>query len=86
MKQVLRYLRGPCSLGLRFSRGKDLKLEGYSDGSHNVDIDDGKSTTGHVFYYGDSPVTWCSTKQEIVALSSCEAEFLAATEAAKQAI
>ena len=41
---------------------------------------------GHIFYLGDNPITWCSTKQEIVALSSCEAEFMAATEAAKQAI
>lgn len=41
---------------------------------------------GHIFYFGKSPITWCSTKQEIVALSSCEAEFMAATEAAKQAI
>ena len=86
LKQVLRYLCGTCTLGLRFQRGKDLKLEGYSDSLHNVDIDDGKSMTGHVFYFGNSHITWCSTKQEIVALSSCEAEFMAATEAAKQAI
>ena len=86
LKMVLRYLRGTCSLGLRFSRGRNLKHEGYSDSSHNVDDDDGKSTTGHVFYLGNSPITWCSTKQEIVAQSSCEAEFMAATEAAKQAI
>ena len=86
LKQVLRYLRGACSLGLFFARGKGLKLEGYSDASHNVDDDDGKSTTGHVFYLGDSPISWCSNKQEIVDLSSCEAEFMAAAEAAKQAI
>ena len=65
---------------------KRRKLIGYSDSSHNIDIDDGKSTSGHIFYYGESPITWSSTKQEIVALSSCEAEFMAATEAAKQAI
>ena len=59
---------------------------GYSDSSHNVDDDDGKSTTGHVFYLNDSPISWCSQKQEFVELSSCEAEFMAATEAAKQAV
>lgn len=63
-----------------------MELVGYSDSSHNVDIDDGKSTCCHIFYLGRSPITWCSTKQELVALSSCEAEFIAATEAAKQAI
>lgn len=51
-----------------------------------MDIDDGRSTHGHVFYLNESPITWCSQKQEIVALSSCEAEFMAATEAAKQVV
>ena len=86
LKQVLRYLRGTTSLGLHFKRSTRRELIGYSDASHNVDDDDGKSTTGHVFYLDEAPVTWCSQKQEIVALSSCEAEFMAATEAAKQAI
>ena len=69
-----------------FSRSTQLKIVGYSDSSHDFDTDDGRSTTGHVFYIDESPITWCSQKQEIVALSSCEAEFMAATEAAKQAI
>lgn len=86
LKQVIRYLRGTCSLGLFYARGKGTELLGYSDSSHDVGDDDGKSTTGHIFYLGNSPITWCSTKQEIIALSSCEAEFMAATEAAKQAI
>lgn len=43
--------------------------------------------TGHIFFYlGESLITWCSTKQETVALSSCEAEFMAITETARQAI
>lgn len=86
LKQVLRYLRGTCSLALHYPRGKEVKLVGFSDNSHNVDIDDKKSTTCHIFYLGNSPITWSSTNQEIVALSSCEAEFMAATKAANQAI
>lgn len=82
LKQILRYLRGTSSLGLMFPRSTKLELVGYSGSSHNVDIDDGKSTAGHVFYFDESSITWCSQKQEIVALSSCEAEFMAATEAA----
>ena len=76
LKQVLRYLRGTTTLGLSFPRlspTKKLELMGFSDASHNVDDDDGKSTTGHVFYLDQSPISWCSQKQEIVALSSCEA-------------
>ncbi|GKA76752.1 reverse transcriptase domain-containing protein [Tanacetum coccineum] len=50
----------------------------------NVDIDNGWSTTGHVFYLGTSPITWCSQKQTTVALSSYEAEFMATTAAVCQ--
>lgn len=86
LKQVLRYLSGTLSYGLVFEVKSEDSLVGYSDSSYNVDPDDGKSTTGHIFYLGGNPITWCSQKQEIVALSSCEAEFMAATETAKQAI
>ena len=86
LKVILRYLQGTRSFGLSFKRSNDGRVEGYSDSSHNVDEDDGRSTSGHVFYYADCPITWSSHKQETVALSSCEAEFMAATDAAKQAI
>ena len=88
MKNVLRYLRGSVSYGLVFERSpqKVSRFIGYSDSSFESDLDDGTSTTGHIFYLGDSPITWCSQKQDTVVLSSCEAEFMAATEAARQAI
>lgn len=88
MKHCLRYLQGSTTLGLIFSRSAPniLRLIGYSDSSHNVDEDDGRSTASHIFYFGDSLITWCSGKQETVALSSCEAEFMVGTEAARQAI
>ena len=86
LKQVLRYLKGTQGLGLSFTRGTEAELVGYSDSSHNVDEDDGRSTTGHIFYLHECPITWCTQKQDTVALSSCEAEFMAATEGAKQAI
>nr|GFD28831.1 uncharacterized mitochondrial protein AtMg00810-like [Tanacetum cinerariifolium] len=78
--------KGTTLFGIKYNRSNDMKLEGYSDSSHNVDIDDGRSTTGHVFYLGTSPITWGSQKQTTVALSSCKAEFMAATAAACQAI
>ncbi|KAD3640580.1 hypothetical protein E3N88_29803 [Mikania micrantha] len=84
VKQILRYIKGTMSYGLIYKRGCNPVITGYSDSSH--DRDDGRSTTGHVFYYGDTPITWCSQKQNTLALSSCEAEFMAATSAACQAI
>ncbi|XP_019092310.1 PREDICTED: uncharacterized protein LOC109129124 [Camelina sativa] len=86
LKHVLRYLQGTTEYGLTFKRGDNSGLVGYSDSSYNVDEDDGKSTSRHIFYLNGCPITWCSQKQETVALSSCETEFMAATEAAEQAI
>lgn len=45
-----------------------------------------KSTTGVIFYLGSSPITWLSQKQQVVALSSCEAEYIAASAAACQGV
>ena len=86
LKQILRYLKGTTSYGLTFKQSNKVELVGYCDSSHNIDEDDGKSITGHIFYLNNCPITWCSQKQETVALSSCEAEFMAATKAEKQAI
>ncbi|GKA54223.1 zinc finger, CCHC-type containing protein [Tanacetum coccineum] len=62
------------------------KITGYSDSSYGINTDQGKGTTGIVFYFGESPITWCTQKQPTVALSSCESEFMAATAAACQAL
>jgi hypothetical protein len=86
VKQILRYIQGSLNFGVRYNQEKTKELVGFSDSSFAMDQDDGRSTTGHVFYLGKSPITWCSQKQNTVALSSCEAEFMAATSAACQGI
>lgn len=50
MKQCLRYLKGTTSFGITFEKSgrRTARLVGYSDSSHNVDADDGRSTTGHI--------------------------------------
>ncbi|KAK2993848.1 hypothetical protein RJ640_027325 [Escallonia rubra] len=50
------------------------------------DVDDRKSTTGFVFYFGKATFTWTSKKQSIVTLSTCEAEYVAATSTVCHAI
>ncbi|GJR67057.1 uncharacterized mitochondrial protein-like protein [Tanacetum coccineum] len=50
IKQILRYLKCTTSFGIKYNHSNDMKLVGYSDSSHNVDIDDGQSTTRNVFY------------------------------------
>ncbi|XP_076951988.1 secreted RxLR effector protein 161-like [Bidens hawaiensis] len=86
VKHVMRYVKGTIDFGIRYKKNGDAKLVGYSDSSHATDRMDGKSTTGIVFCYGGGPIAWCSQKQNTVALSSCEVEFIAATATACQAI
>lgn len=61
-------------------------LTGYSDSNMAGDVDDRKSTTGVIYYLGSNPISWISQKQKVVALSSCEAEYIAATTATCQGI
>jgi hypothetical protein len=61
------------------------KLTAYTDSSWCGDIDDRKSTAGYVFLLGGALVAWCSRKESVVALSSCEAEYIAASLCACQA-
>ncbi|GKE73535.1 ribonuclease H-like domain, reverse transcriptase, RNA-dependent DNA polymerase [Tanacetum coccineum] len=63
-----------------------LRITGYSDSSYGINTDQGKGTTGIVFYFRELPITWCTHKQPTVAHSSCESEFMAATRAACQAL
>ena len=86
VKHLLRYIKGTVSHGIRYDRGGTRTILGYSDSSHATDQDDGRSTTGVIFYYNNAPITWCTQKQATVALSSCEAEFMAATAAACQSL
>ncbi|CAL5022892.1 unnamed protein product [Urochloa decumbens] len=87
VKQILRYVKGTIDFGLMYSKGaaEDV-LAGYSDSNLAGDIIDRKSTSGLVFYFLGNIVAWASQKQKSVALSSCEAEFMAATAAACQGI
>nr|AAU90089.1 putative polyprotein [Oryza sativa Japonica Group] len=88
MKHILRYVAGSLNIGLKFRKGEEKfpRLVGYSDSDMAGDVDDRKSTTGVLFKLGENLITWQSQKQKIVALSSCEAEYIAATTAACQGI
>jgi len=61
-------------------------LVGYTDSDVGGDLVGRRSTAGMAFYLGESLITWCSQKQKTVALSSCEAEFMAAALAVVQAL
>nr|XP_020163059.2 uncharacterized mitochondrial protein AtMg00810-like [Aegilops tauschii subsp. strangulata] len=88
VKQVLRYISGTTGYGCCYLKGKtpDPVLIGFSDSDHAGDLDDRKSTTGYVFFLNSGIITWTSQKQKVVALSSCEAEYIAAATAACQGV
>nr|KYP55970.1 Retrovirus-related Pol polyprotein from transposon TNT 1-94 [Cajanus cajan] len=79
LKRILRYVRGSLSLGLFYSKSDDYQLVGYSDSDWCGDVDDRKSTSGYVFLLENTAFTWLSKKQPIVTLSTCEAEYVAAS-------
>ena len=85
-KRIIRYLKGTIDYALLYSSSIDFKLVGFSDSDFVGDIDDRKSTTSFVFFMGDCAITWSSKKQSIVTLSTCEAEYVAATSCVGHAI
>lgn len=86
VKRNLRDIKGTFDYRLFYSSSKCFKLEGYCDSDWAGDRDDRKSTTGFVFFISDTAFTWSSKKQPIVTLSTCEAEYVAATSAVCHAI
>ena len=78
-KRILRYIKGTLNEGILYPSNQEVKLIGYSDSDWGRDLDERKSTTGYCFYIGDAAFTWSSKKQAIVTLSTCEAEYVAAS-------
>ncbi|KAH9650236.1 hypothetical protein KPL70_026291 [Citrus sinensis] len=85
-KRIIRDIKGTTNFGLLYSFSNDYKLVGYSDNDWGGDVNDRKSTIGFVFFMGDIAFTWMSKKQPIVMLSTCEAEYVAATSSVCHAI
>ena len=81
-KRVLRYIRGTVDLGIFYKRSSGLSVLGFTDSDYARDVDDRKSTSGYVFLVNGAAICWSSRKQDIVTLSSTEAEYVAATSAA----
>lgn len=87
VKRILKYLKATKNLGILYSsQVSDNILTGYSDADYASDVDTRRSTTGYVFKVNGGAITWCSRRQQCVSLSTTEAEFIAASEATKEAM
>ncbi|KAL8116222.1 hypothetical protein AgCh_022645 [Apium graveolens] len=58
IKRILRYIQGTKSVGLFYSSTKNYNLVGYSDSDWCGDEDDRKSTSGYLFFIGETSFTW----------------------------
>ena len=78
VKRIIRYLKGTSSLGIWYSKDSSLNLIGFSDADYGGCKIDRKSTSGTCQFLGCNLISWHSKKQNSVALSTAEAEYVAA--------
>ncbi|KAK8584414.1 hypothetical protein V6N12_068658 [Hibiscus sabdariffa] len=86
VKNILKYLRRTKDVFLVYGGEEELRIKGYTDASFQTDKDDSRSQSGFVFCLNGGAVSWKSSKQDTVADSTTEAEYIAASEAAKEAV
>ncbi|GAU24779.1 hypothetical protein TSUD_356080 [Trifolium subterraneum] len=89
-RRILRYIAGTLEFGIfcpKSARNAKPKIEivWFSEADWCGDKVDRRSTSGYVFKFQSAPVSWCSKKQSVIALSSCEAEYVAGSLAVCQA-
>ena len=77
-KRIFRYLFGTQNLGLWYPKKLSLELIGFSDADYASSKTDRKSTSGTCQFLSHMLVSWSSKKQTSVALSTAEAEYVAA--------
>ena len=86
VKNILKYLRRTKDTFLVYGGEEELVVKGYTDASFQTDRDDFRSQSGYVFCLNGGAVSWKSSKQDTVADSTTEAEYIGASNAAKEAV
>ena len=88
VKWVFRYIKRTYSCGLLYRRSENDvdKLMGYCDADFCGDLDKKRSLTSYCFTLFGNVISWKASLQSVVALSTTEAEFMALTEATKEAL
>lgn len=86
LKSILRYVNGTSDYKLIYRDDNDVPLSGFADSDWANDKGDRKSTTGFLIQVYGNLVVWCSKKQQLVTLSTTEAEYVAACQAVQESI
>ncbi|UYV68001.1 hypothetical protein LAZ67_5002755 [Cordylochernes scorpioides] len=87
VKKIFRCLKATKHIGICFGgSSRTTSLIGFYDADFAGNLDTRKSTTRYVFMLNNEPISWCSQKQNCVSLSTTESEYIAASEATKEAI
>jgi hypothetical protein len=87
VKRIICYVVGTLDHIIYYLRCHgEAHLVRYNDNDHVDDIDTSKSTSRIIFFFGKCLVSWQSVKQQVVALSSCKAKYIAASTALTQAL
>nr|GEU77416.1 putative ribonuclease H-like domain-containing protein [Tanacetum cinerariifolium] len=86
VKRIFRYLKGHPTLGLWYLKGSPLELIAYSDSDYAGASLDRKSTTGGCQFLGSRLISWQCKKQTIVANSTTEVEYIAASSCCGQVL
>jgi hypothetical protein len=86
VKHLLRYLKGTTDYSITYSPDASTSelFSTFSDADHGGCKDTGRSTGGYLVKIGTGAVSWSSKLQSIVALSTTEAEYIAAVSAGKE--
>ena len=86
VKHVFRYLVGTKDHGILFGPNKKIGLVGYTDSDFVGCVDSRKSTTGYCFKFGNGAISWKSKLQECTTTSTTEVEYVATSDAGKEAL
>ena len=78
VKRIISYLLGTMNIGLWYPKNSTCNLIGYSNSDFSGSKTDRKSTSGTCHFIGSALVSWHSKKQNSVALSTAEAEYISA--------
>ena len=87
-KRILRYIKGFLNYGILYdgSKQKDITLIGHTYADWGSNANGRKSQSGYSLFICGGSISWASKKQSTVALSSTEAEYVAASLCVKEAI